>query len=219
MNTKIKLCIPLAIIIVTLTSAVVAGIINGDKLNQYGRVEVFAQTETYQEVLTQSKPLILSIINSNISESAKTDKALILDGIETHMAQFDKGKNQDFKNSLEYKLQDLSEIINIENKELFEDMSLDAKIPAMKLLANICEEYGITITYNLEGRIVKISELSGTDIYVNEMMKDNEVSPVAFIFTLGLIICFITFCIYIARKKQLFIKDGMYDGYNKEGFA
>jgi hypothetical protein len=219
MNVKIKICIPLFIIMITLASAIFAGTVKEDKLKPYGKAEVFAHTLNYEVIMNEFRPIILNVIDSNMGETSKQDKKSILKSIETYMKEMDKGKNQDFQLLIEDKLQDLQNLIDIENNQLFEDMSLDARMPSMKLLANICIQYGIFLSYDSLGHIVKISELSGAVIYESELVKENKVRHWTFLFILTLIIFFITYCIYVANKKQLFIKDGMYDGQNKEGFA
>ncbi|MDF2801437.1 MAG: hypothetical protein K0S61_1340 [Anaerocolumna sp.] len=220
MNTKSKICIPLCIIFITLTCAILAGSMSGDKFRNYKKAEVFARMVTVDKVLTKAKPRILSIIDSNMSDSSQIDKESILNSLQNHMVQYDKGKDQKFNVLLEHKIQDLQEIIDIEQNEFFKEMSLDARIPAMKILSDICKQYGIGISYNLNGDIVKLSSLSGENFYENEIVKNKkDIRLEVLIGTLVAIILFITICIYITKKKQLFIKDGTYDGYNKEGFA
>lgn len=215
MSTKMKLCIPLGIIMITLSSAVLAGYINRDK-NQ----EVFTRTVLTEEVLTNEKNLVLNIIKSNTGNSSVKDKKLIADGIQNHMQLSYKEKNEEEKLMLYFELQDLQEIMKLEQKDSFYDMSLEARIPAMKILSTICEQYGIYITYNSKGDIVKVKESSGANIYENERAEGKIVIRLkALIVTLILIICFVIVCIYITKKKQLFKKDGRYDGYSKEGFA
>lgn len=217
MNTRIKVCIPLCIISVTLISAALAGTLKGSPNKN---TEVFAQIVTGEAVLSKLKHKILTIIDSNMSDTTKAEKEIILEEIQNYMLQFDKGKNHDFKLFLDYNMMDLQEIMEIEQKECFRDMSLDARIPAMKLLSKLCEQYGIQITYDLKGDIVRIGDLSGADIYEVEMMQDKQKIRLEILaLTLLVILCFITICIYITKKKQLLIKDGIYDGYKKEGFA
>lgn len=209
MNTRVKLCIPLIIIIVTLTGALLAGGVKGGSQKE---AEVFAQFVTKEEVLT--------MIDRNMSNTPNIDKVLILSEIEDHMLKFDKGKNHDFKVILDDNMKDLQEIMEIEQKVNFHEMSLDARLTAMRLLSKICEEYGIDITYDLKGDIVRIVNFTGKGIYETELIKEKQKMQVeVFVLILLVILCFIIVCIYITKKKQLILKDGIYDGYNKKGFA
>ncbi len=220
MNTRLKIFTPLCIIFVTLASAILAGSRNENKLNPYQNTEVLARTPSKQEVLTKAKPRILNIIDSNISDSTKYNKDTVRIELQNYMEQYDKGKDQEFRILLERKLQDLQEIIHMEQKEYFREMSLDARTPATKILTDICEQYGMGITYGVNGDIVMLRGMSGEYIFENEMAMESPDLRLEVL--LGIMIAitgFIIICIYIAKKKQLFIKDGIYDGYNKEGFA
>ncbi|MFV0343659.1 MAG: hypothetical protein ACK5JH_12365 [Anaerocolumna sp.] len=220
MNSKLKLGIPLCIICITIASAILAGSIGENKSISGKTLEVFAKAVTKEEAITQTKPMILSIIESNISNISQKDGESIRLGVQTHMSRYDKEQNQEFKVLLDNKLIDLEEIMTMEQSKSFQDMSLEARIPATKMLSDICKEYGIDITYDLNGNIVTLSGLSGESIYKNDIVKEYQGMRVdVLIGTLAATISLIVICIYITKKKQLFLKDGMYDGYNKEGFA
>lgn len=220
MNTKLKLMIPLCIIFVTLASAILAGSMSANKLSNIENTEVLASKASENEVLTKAKSRILNLIDTNLSESSKHNREALRSGIQNHMEKSDKGKGQKFRILLEHRLEDLQEIIDIEQQEGFREMSLDARIPATNILSDICAQYGIRVAYDLNGDIVMLKGMSGENIYKNEMVMDGQNIRLEFLIgALAAILGLIIICIYVAKKKQLFIKDGMYDGYNKEGFA
>ena len=97
-------------------------------------------------------------------------------------------------------------------------------IEGRKFIIHIYEEIynlcGLNITFDAESNIEKIVDQSGAVIYQNTGAQSQpQIHIDALIITSTFILVLITLCFIIARKNQLFIKGGRYDGFDEKEYA
>lgn len=112
------------------------------------------------------------------------------------------------------------EILKYEQKRDINRISIDGRNMIIHLYKNIFKSCGLNITYDIMNNIVRIGDKNGKLIY----QKDNEPSYqpihiVALLLTLTLILILAVICLYIAKKNQIFIKGGIYDGSDEKKYA
>jgi len=118
------------------------------------------------------------------------------------------------------KIISMHEIMSYEGETDFAKMSLDGRKVFIYLSEQIYELCGLKTVSTMEGDIEKISDVSGNIVYA----KKTPVSQVglqvnALIIIVATMVTLLIICIIIAKKNQLFIKEVIYDGFDKERFA
>lgn len=226
MDRKRRVYLPFTIILITLVGAVLVGLFyHYEYEKKYQYAETFESIQQVDTALTDLNFLI-QIMNENLSGRDTTIPLLgtkeneIAIYLESYIKQIDNEEKVEVQKQIENKIEALRLIINMEHVNIFSQMSLDARTPAMKLLADISKLYGLEVAFDLQGNIVKISDITGTALYSNEIANANKnIRLEKLVITMLILTVFVSICIYITKKKQIFIKDGIYDGYNQEGFA
>lgn len=177
--------------------------------------------------LNESEKMILNLLENGVAvsdhlENIKENKdyALYL----MHLTDHFSATNVDLTSSRAYeavnKIIDLNRIINLEEESNYQKMSLDGRELAIRLAEQIYELCGLKASYNIHGDLVEIASESGNSLYVKEnTVKQTGFQMEALFLTITVLLILLGICLIIAKKHQLFIKDGKYDGFNKEEFA
>lgn len=113
---------------------------------------------------------------------------------------------------VEDKMNDMIGIINLEEKNEIEKMSLDCRQVAISIREDIYKSCGLKLIHNYKGDIQKVIDSKGNSFNIN--IKNNKLE--VFDFTIFLIILVIWFlllcvCLYISKKNQLYIKEERYE--------
>lgn len=116
------------------------------------------------------------------------------------------------------KLKELNDILQFEKETEFTRMSLEGKNAAACILKQIYEKCGLQFNVDYKGKI-GIKDDSGNYFYSNIKVHRTVFHPEALIITLFLILVLFSMSVIIAKKNQLFGRDVVYDGIDKEGFA
>lgn len=114
----------------------------------------------------------------------------------------------------------LMSIMNLEKAHELRNMSLDGKIVAIMLSEKIYQQCGLSLVYNLQGDIIQITDEAGNPLY--DYVNSGEQMKIRFnvlAFVLLVIMLLFNVCKIIAKKNQLFMKVGKYDGFTEKEFA
>lgn len=126
-------------------------------------------------------------------------------------------KNNDKKNNI---LHELMVIANLEKKNDIQQMSIDGREIAISLIENIYEEYGVNITFGIDGLIQNIEDNEGNTIYksVNKSFGI-DIQIINLIIVLSIIILLFGLSIILTRKNKIFVKDGDFNGLDEKKYA
>lgn len=113
---------------------------------------------------------------------------------------------------VEEKMNDMFEIINLEEKNKIEEMSIDCRQVAISIREDIYKSCGLKLVHNYKGDIQKVIDGKGNSFNISE--KNNKLE--VFDFTIFLIILVIWFlllcvCLYISKKNHLYKKEERYE--------
>jgi hypothetical protein len=113
-----------------------------------------------------------------------------------------------------------TEILQFETVPDLNRISLDGRKFILYIYEEIYNLCGLNITFDSENNIGKITEENGVVIYQRNVDKNQQVlHPEALFITVFLIISLTALCFIIAKKNQLFIKGGRYDGFDEKEYA
>jgi len=106
----------------------------------------------------------------------------------------------------------INAIISLEKESNFMKMSLDGRGVAIHIFEKVYQLCGLKLVYNMQGTIIRISDVLGNFIYV----KDIPVTRAGFQFnalvmTIVVLAALYSLCIMIAKKNQLFMKEEVYN--------
>lgn len=117
-------------------------------------------------------------------------------------------------------IQGCKEILMLEQERDLGKISVDGRNMMIYLYKNIYKLFGLNISYDITQNIEEIYSENGTVIYRNTDEKVRQpVHMEVLIITLIILIIFICLCFYIARKNQIIVKDGEYNGYDEKKYA
>lgn len=144
------------------------------------------------------------LINNN-NESDELIDCLYIEYLIIYFSNTEKNLNNDTITKIEVKLQELTNLMNLENVNDVKEMSLDAKEIAINIIEQIYNLCGLNLEHNLKGDIQQISDINGNILYANKNMTDEETLNYAIIIIILLIWSFLfTICIRIAKENQLY---------------
>ncbi|MDF2537580.1 MAG: hypothetical protein K0S76_601 [Herbinix sp.] len=121
---------------------------------------------------------------------------------------------------IEKLIRNRNQTIYLEKESDIHKMSIDGREITIYLLKKIYELSGLELIMNDEGNINQIAEVSGRVLFQNKNpLETSGFRLEAFIITLILLLVLFSVCIVIAKKKQLYVKGGKYDGFDEKKFA
>lgn len=121
---------------------------------------------------------------------------------------------------IQEKLLKIQEILSGEMQTDYTKLSLDGRKIVFCLLGQIYEIYGLHLQGDMECKIVKVSDSSANILYSNsaaESMPKIQWYALAAMIIFNIVLLII--CRLVARRNQLFHKEEIYDGFDKEKFA
>ena len=128
--------------------------------------------------------------------------------------------NSEIAFRIEELIQNGEALVQLENERDFNHMSYDGQIMAEYILKQIYRLCGLELLLASDGKIEKITDLSGVVIYQGKNTKEEAGFQLDALFiTLVLIQTMFCVCFAIAKKNQIFKKGGEYDGLNEKGIA
>lgn len=113
---------------------------------------------------------------------------------------------------VEEKMNDMFEIINLEEKNKIEEMSIDCRQVAISIREDIYKSCGLKLVHNYKGDIQKVIDGKGNSFNISE--KNNKLEVFDFtIFLIILVIWFLLLCVcfYISKKNHLYKKEERYE--------
>ncbi len=116
-------------------------------------------------------------------------------------------------------IEDINRIMIMEKIREPEKMSIDGREVATYIAKQIYKLCGLNLTYNMEGEIIGITDLSGEEFYSRNQTIPDKINLYALAITLSSITVLMIICVIISKKNQLFIKDVKYDGFKEKRFA
>jgi hypothetical protein len=118
------------------------------------------------------------------------------------------------------KIISMNAVYFLERETDLKKMSLDGRGMLINISEHIYELCGLRLIHNMQGDIVQISDTTGKYIYVNDNpMEQDSFHMKILIIILSTLAILLSICIIIAKKSQLFMKDGIYDGFKEKEFA
>ena len=99
------------------------------------------------------------------------------------------------------------------------NMSLEGRRLIIYISNDIFELSGLQVTINLDGEIEKITDSTGVLVYSHTQADLSGIQGKGLVIVLSIILFALLVCILIAKKKQLFRKEVIYDGLNKKQYA
>ncbi len=114
----------------------------------------------------------------------------------------------------------LMAIMNLEKVYEIKNMSLDGKIVAIMFTMKIYQQCGLSLVYNFQGDIIQITDVVGNELYdYVKSAKQMKIRLSALVIILVVMLILFHICKVIAKKNQLFMKVGMFDGFTEKEFA
>jgi hypothetical protein len=175
--------------------------------------------------LNQSEKVIVSLLSSRIAASGNqlretSEYNLYVEHLRKYLSSAGVTISDDSGKKAASKILEMSAIMDLEQENNIEKMTLDGRELAINLSQEIYKACGLTLNYNLKGQITRISDKTGKFIYLNEsQLKQTGFQFDLFLITFGIIAFLLFICIIIAKKHQLYVKDVAYDGFNEERYA
>ncbi len=117
------------------------------------------------------------------------------------------------------RVMDMQMIIDQEKAGEFMNMSLEGRRLIIYISNDIFELSGLQVTINLDGEIEKITDSTGVLVYSHTQADLSGIQGKGLVIVLSIILFALLVCILIAKKKQLFRKEVIYDGLNKKQYA
>jgi hypothetical protein len=110
------------------------------------------------------------------------------------------------------KINDLIAIIKLEQESDIKKMSLDGRGVAINIIEQIYKLCGLKLEHNIQGDIRQISDAEGNALYSSNSLIQKEAFDLnSIVIIVATWACLFTICILIAKKNQLYIKDGKYE--------
>jgi hypothetical protein len=117
-------------------------------------------------------------------------------------------------------LRELITIMNLENESDIQNMSIDGREIATNLLTNIYELYGLKVMFSMDGEIQKVEDPSGIILYQNkDQIMESEFQILSLLLVVFFFSVFTCLSVLIAKKKQIFVKDVDFDGFDEKKYA
>lgn len=118
------------------------------------------------------------------------------------------------------RVDELQYILMIENEIHLRDMTIDGREIVKNLLEQIYKLWGMDIQYNLNGEITLVIDREGNTIYRNvEPSIQGEFHLELLLIIVTLIITLLSLAIIISQKRRIFVKEGMFDGFDEQNYA
>lgn len=127
---------------------------------------------------------------------------------------------KDQLNEFTVKITCINAIMDREKASDISQLSLDARELIVLITEQTYDLFGLKLSHNIHGDILRISDKNGLTIFVNHILA-NQVSfqlKILIIAVVALLIL-LFICLVIAKKNQLFMKDGVYSGLHEKKFA
>jgi hypothetical protein len=123
-------------------------------------------------------------------------------------------------NEIEALIQGKSELVRYEMDKDINQMSLEGRNLILYMDREIYQLCGLRITFDTDNTIDKITEQSGNIVYEKQQSSQPiKVHLEILIIVLALILSLIVLCMVFAKKKQLFIKGGRFNGFDEKEYA
>jgi hypothetical protein len=177
--------------------------------------------------LNESEKMIVNLLTNGIMVSEDLDNikenkdyGIYLRHLTDHLSATDIDLTSSYAYEVANKIIALNRIMNLEEESKYQKMSLDGRELAIRLSEQIYELCGLKVLYNIHGDLVQISDAAGEALYTKEVeVGHSDFQMEALMITITVLMILLAICLIIAKKNQLFIKDGMNDGFSKEEFA
>ena len=183
-------------------------------------------TVSQEDNINTTEKTILTILENSLNQ-AGSEENMAGNEYTTYINQLDNYFKKPNVNLEKTKLTEVTDkvsqliaLMKLEQESDFTKMSFDGRELALRLSSEIYNICGLKLSFGSLGNIMEVEELSGKIIYENEKTAQQPefqwntlLLSVAFAFFLLLV------NVLIAKKHQLFVKDGIYNGFNEEGYA
>ncbi|WMJ85791.1 hypothetical protein [Anaerocolumna sp. MB42-C2] len=217
--------ISIGMLIITLSMLIVAGRL---KTKDETGVPMMTNTGTVsqEENINTTEKTILTVLENSFSQ-AGGQKNMAGNEYDTYIKQLDHYfKNPDVNlaktklTEVTNKVSQLIALMKLEQESDFTKMSFDGRELALRLSSEIYNICGLKLSFGTQGNIMEVEDLSGKIVYENEKTAQQpEFQWNALLLSVGFIFFLLLVNVMIAKKHQLFVKDGTYNGFNEEGYA
>lgn len=176
--------------------------------------------EAQNDQLNEAENIILNMLLSTVSDSNNQSE---VNSYETFLVNYFSSNEIEFSMStaekVGFQLNDMIALRNLENENDIRKMSLDGRGVAIHINKQIYELCGLRLDYNIFGEVQQLEDPKGNCLYkdISPVIRDVFDVNTAMII-LAVWLSLLNLCIFIAKKNQLYIKDGEYE-FNKKGFA
>lgn len=182
-------------------------------------VQAFTHKELIKdEKLNDSENTIINMLSSVTYATGSQSK--VLHQIDPNYVAYLSKYLESSKGELEEKkaeqivdmLKDLVQVMNLEDKSGMKEMSLDGREITLHMIEQIYELSGLTLQHNIQGDILRITDSTGNNLYLNKNLIQGEYLNInAILIILSVMIVLFCVCITISKKNQLFKKDEIYE--------
>lgn len=172
----------------------------------------------------ESKVLALLAQTPKITNSSSKDyrnlSVIYYENLRKYLSS--RGVNLEFVRVKEVEdfIQGNNELLLLETESDINKMSYEGRKLVIYIYQEIYQCCGLDITFNADNEITTITSLSGQLIYQDKSMQlQAQLNENALVITLSIILSMTALCALIAKKNQLFIKGGKYNGFDEKEFA
>jgi hypothetical protein len=184
-------------------------------------IETVTNKEEIQNTrLNDAENAILNMLLSVVNDSSNQ---LETSTYEAYLVNYLSGKEIEFSmataEKVAFRLNDITALKNLENENDIRKMSLDGRGVAIHISKQIYKLCGLKLMYNIRGDIQQLKDSRGNYLFKENTLVQKEVFDInSAVIILAVWMSLLNLCIFIAKKNQLYIKDGEYE-FDKKGFA
>jgi hypothetical protein len=184
-------------------------------------IETVTNKEEIQNTrLNDAENAILNMLLSVVNDSSSQ---LETSTYEAYLVNYFSGKEIEFSmataEKVAFRLNDITALKNLENENDIRKMSLDGRGVAIHISKQIYRLCGLKLEYNIRGDIQQLKDSRGNYLFKENILVQKEVFDInSAVIILAVWMSLLNLCIFIAKKNQLYIKDGEYE-FDKKGFA
>ena len=183
-------------------------------------------TVSQEDNINTTEKTILTILENSLNQ-AGSQKNMAGNEYATYINQLDhyfKNPNVNLERTklteVTNKVSQLIALMKLEQESDFTKMSFDGRELALRLSSEIYTICGLKLSFGSLGNIMEVDDLSGKVIYENDKTAQQpKFQWNALLLSVGFIFFLLLVNIMIAKKHQLFVKDGTCNGFNEEGYA
>jgi hypothetical protein len=182
-------------------------------------VDYLDKTNQSEKIITMLSSGITTVSNYT-SNKEDGDFPVYVKALSDYLISSEQNLSKTKEQQITSKITDLLNLMMLEKKVSFKNMSLDGRDLAVQLAEEIYELCGLEISYDFYGNIVRISDQADHMIYQkSSAYGKNQFHLSKFLFILLVIALLFGNCIVITINNQLFNKGVGYERFKKKGLA